>query len=54
MKNKQLQNTLKAIFIYPICLFIALPIIYLFNDMDIKETYKDIFKGFFKWLLKQD
>lgn len=47
MKNIKLQNFLKAIFIYPI-LLLAVLLIFLINDMTIKETYEDVTRGFFR------
>jgi len=48
MKNHKLQNTLKALIIYPIILLLALPIVWILNDMSFKESYKDVFKGFWR------
>jgi hypothetical protein len=49
MKNYKLQNVLKTIFIFPIVFFIALPLLWIFNDMGIKETWKDLFKDFWRF-----
>jgi hypothetical protein len=48
MKNYKIQNILKGVFILPIVLLLALPLLWLFNDMTIKETTKDLFKGFWR------
>jgi len=49
MKNYKLQNTLKALFIFPIVLLIVLPLLWLFDDMTLKDTYKDLFKEFWRF-----
>jgi len=47
MENKIMRNIIKTIIIYPIVIFIGLPIVFIFSDFSLKESYNDLFKNFF-------